>query len=101
MAKTHSVMRERRARNLLRFRKHRNLTQAQLAHAVGVTTNAISQFERGQAEPSLEIHDRLVAALECWPVDLRENTELPVPPRRPARDRPNGAVASSIELVIN
>ena len=101
MPKTHSDMRVTRARWLRRIREDRRLTQAKLAQKVGVTINAISQFENGRAEPSLDTHDRLVTALEIWPVDLRENLDLPVPPRRPARDQPNGAAATSIQLVID
>src|SRR5262245_20152313 len=101
MARTRSGIRATRARWLRRIRQHSTLTQRTLAPKVGVSTNSISQYERGQADPSLEVHDRLVAALECWPVDLRENLDLPVPPRRPKRDQPNGAVTTSIQLVID
>ena len=56
---------------LRRIRLARGVTQAQLASRVGVTPNAISRYELGHDDPSLDVLDRLLVALECRYEDLR------------------------------
>jgi len=83
-----------------RIRIARHLTQAQLAKRVGVSTTAISHYEKGIDDPGLDILDRLLVALECWYSDLWASPEIPPPPRRPML-RPTGDVAAvSIQVVI-
>lgn len=66
---------------LKRIRLDRELTQAQLAEKVGVTTTAISQYECGRDDPSLEVLIRLLAALQCTFEDLLESPDAAPPPR--------------------
>jgi len=83
MPQNHSaIMRATRAEWFKRTRKDRKLTQGQLAERVGVTTNAISQFEKGSADPSLDTLDRLLVALEIWWVDLHVPLDSGPPPHR-------------------
>src|SRR5262245_19389726 len=97
MTRPHSTMRATRARWLRRIRQDRKLTQAKLAEKVGVTTNAISRYENGHDDPSIETLQQLLTALECWFSDLMGRPELPTPPvRRPRGD----VIATSIDLVI-
>jgi transcriptional regulator with XRE-family HTH domain len=86
---------------LRRIRIDRGLTQKQLAERVNVSTTAISQYEKGIIEPSLEHLDSLLVALECWYVDLLEDRKAPIPPRRPMRRPINDVVARSIDIVIH
>jgi transcriptional regulator with XRE-family HTH domain len=89
-----------RANWLRRIRIARHLTQAQLAKAVGISTNQISRYEHGLDDPGLDILDRLLVTLECWYSDLWASPEIPPPPRRPML-RPTGDVAAvSIQVVI-
>jgi len=103
MAKTHSAMRATRAQWYRRIRQDRKLTQARLAKRVGVTTNAISQYERAQADPGLDTFHTLLAELQCWNIDVVADPSRPTPPPRPSRDRINGSSAPgmSIQLVID
>ena len=51
-----------------RIRKHRlekNLTQGQLAEAVGVGTTHISHIETGDTIPSLQVFIDIINTLEC------------------------------------
>ena len=58
--------------NLRRFRKDRNLTQTQLGEMVGVWFSAISNIERGESEPSLELAGKLADALGVTVDDFRK-----------------------------
>lgn len=46
-------------------RKSRNLTQKQVANAIGVSPVLISYFERGERTPTLEILLKLAAFYRC------------------------------------
>ena len=48
---------------LRKWRQLRGLSQRELGHAVGVTDNAISQFERGVVKPRLQVCQSLAQAL--------------------------------------
>lgn len=45
------------------WREQRGLSQADLGRAVGVTNNAISQFERGVIKPRIPVCESLARAL--------------------------------------
>ena len=82
------------------IRIHRGLTQAQLAELVGVSANQISRYERSHDDPSLDILDRLLRALECWYGDIVADPTIPPPPRR-AMHRPTADVVErSIDIVL-
>ena len=49
------------------WRKHRRLTQAQLAQRVGVTQSAIAQLERGLISYSQPTLEAIAVALDCTP----------------------------------
>ena len=51
-------------------RKRRGLTQAELAHAVGLSTTAIHNLEAGKNGFTDKTLAALAAALECHPADL-------------------------------
>lgn len=46
-------------------RKSRDLTQKQLAERVGVGRETVANLESGKYNPSLEVADRIAAALDC------------------------------------
>lgn len=50
--------------NLKRIRTEKGITQGQLAKACGVTNQAISNYETGIREPSLDIIAKQVSVLE-------------------------------------
>jgi len=45
------------------LRRDRKLSQEQLAAAVGIHTNVLGRYERGEAKPSIEIAAKLAEAL--------------------------------------
>lgn len=52
------------------WRKHRNLTQAQLAERVGVAQGSISDLEKGVFAYTQPMLEALADALSCKPWDL-------------------------------
>jgi transcriptional regulator with XRE-family HTH domain len=56
-------LRTRFGKRLRQLRRERDLTQEQLAEAIGVSVEAISNFERGVHAPSFETMEKLVEAL--------------------------------------
>ena len=67
------------AENMLRLRRHRGMTQAELAEKMAVTRQTISNWERGISRPDVEALGRLAALLEV-PVD-----QLIYPPEKRRR----------------
>ena len=55
---------------LREWRKHRRLTQAQLAERAKITQGMISQLENEQSDYTGVLLERLAGALGCEPVDL-------------------------------
>lgn len=55
---------------LRELRRRTGKTQEQLAHAAGLTTNYVSDVERGRKVPSLTTILQLAHGLECSPTDL-------------------------------
>lgn len=55
---------------LLVMRKHRKLSQAQLARRIGRTPSLIAQFERGDRQPSAPVLGALSHVLRCAIDDL-------------------------------
>ncbi len=53
------------------YRKHRNLTQAELATAIGINVSHLSQIETGKREASTKIIVALAQALDVAVDDLR------------------------------
>ena len=60
---------------LLKLRKSRDLTQKQIADAVGVTVQTVSNWEVGRAEPKLTIRQfkALLRILQCSVEELPDD----------------------------
>ena len=56
--------------NIHHFRLLKQMPQAQLADAIGTTTQNISQYERGVRNPKLETLRKIALALDCNISDL-------------------------------
>ena len=52
------------------IRKHRGITQEQLAEMVGIGTSNISYIETGKFAPSIENFEKIVKALNVEPYEL-------------------------------
>ena len=52
---------------LAEARKEKGFTQAELAKRLGVTAQAVSKWERGNAYPDIELLDGIFRVLECSP----------------------------------
>ena len=52
---------------LAEARKEKGFTQAELARRLGVTAQAVSKWERGNAYPDIELLDGIIRVLECSP----------------------------------
>ena len=57
-------------RNIRRFRKKSGLEQKELAKQIGVTSNAVSNWENGRSRPDFNLLPSLCAALEITLYDL-------------------------------
>jgi transcriptional regulator with XRE-family HTH domain len=58
------------ARNLRRYRRAARLSQEELAHRSDIDRTYISSLERGVYAASIDVVDRLAAALEIQAADL-------------------------------
>jgi transcriptional regulator with XRE-family HTH domain len=65
-----SELQKKFGKRLRYLRRHRDLTQEQLAELVGLTVNFIGQLERGQLAPSFETVEKLAQALDVEVVEL-------------------------------
>jgi transcriptional regulator with XRE-family HTH domain len=75
----------------LRFhaiRKHRKITQRDLAAAIGVSRHVIMRIEHGQTSLSAALIPRVTEALHCSAEDLLVRFDAPIPPAT-FRGRPN------------
>lgn len=59
--------------NIKKFRLAKNLTQEELAKAVGVSGPMITQLERGTKTPNLLLGKDIAKALNCSLEDLLDN----------------------------
>lgn len=55
---------------LKEIRESKNLTQLQLGDKLGITANAISQWESGVRKPNIVLLKKLAEVLECSTDDL-------------------------------
>ena len=61
------------------LRKQCHLSQDELAHMAGISSNYMGQIERGEKCPSLETFLRISSALNISPVELMKDCEcMPV-----------------------
>ncbi len=59
-----STLRNRFGKRLRYIRRHKDLTQEQLAEAVGISVEFLSNLERGVNAPSFETLEKLATVLE-------------------------------------
>ena len=57
---------------IYKYRKDQNMTQRELAKAVGITASAITQYETGARKPDIVTLKKLAAALHCTADQLLE-----------------------------
>jgi transcriptional regulator with XRE-family HTH domain len=57
-------------KNLVRLRKQENLTQQELADALEVNKQQLSEFERGRRTPNFEVLDRIAEYFQASPNQL-------------------------------
>jgi len=67
---TKTQMAVRLGRNLFRLRRQAGLSQGELGKQAGVSQPKVSQFEKGQALPPLEVFVGFCKALEARPDQL-------------------------------
>lgn len=58
------------------YRKDQNMTQRELAKAVGITASAITQYETGARKPDIVTLKKLAAALHCTADQLLEPIKI-------------------------
>ena len=63
-------LREILARNLLRLRAERGLSQEELAHLAGLNRNYVGMIEREENAATVDTMEQLAAALDVGPIDL-------------------------------
>ena len=63
-------IRERVARNLRRLRQEKPISQEELAHHAQVNRNYVGMLEREEYAASVDILEKLAAALEVDPVEF-------------------------------
>jgi transcriptional regulator with XRE-family HTH domain len=64
---------------IAKLRRHRGLTQAELAEAIGVANETISRLERGVSVPSLNTLEEISRSLD---VPLKDFFDLALPPKK-------------------
>lgn len=61
---------------IYKYRKGQNMTQRELAKAVGITASAITQYETGARKPDIVMLKKLAAALHCTADQLLEPIKI-------------------------
>ena len=61
---------------IYKYRKDQNMTQRELAKAVGITASAITQYETGARKPDIVTLKKLAAALRCTADQLLEPIKI-------------------------
>ena len=61
---------------IYKYRKDQNMTQRELAKAVGITASAITQYETGARKPDIVMLKKLAAALHCTADQLLEPIKI-------------------------
>ena len=60
------------ARNLRVLRKHKGLSQEELAFQAGINRNYVGQIEREEKSPTVDMIEKIADALGISPSDLLE-----------------------------
>lgn len=64
------IVKKRRKTFLKEWRKHRGLTQEQLAERLGLTQATVARIERGNIAYTQPVLEAIAEALRCEPADL-------------------------------
>jgi DNA-binding XRE family transcriptional regulator len=75
-------------RRVAAIRKHRCMTQAWLADAIGVSKHVLVQVEHGCTRVTLEVAVRIAAVLRCTIYDLLAEPDAPMPRLTRSRHQP-------------
>lgn len=57
-------------KNIVKYRKDKNLTQQDLAYRADISVSHLRNIERGQVNTTLDIVERVSRSLDIPPVDL-------------------------------
>ncbi|WP_304341528.1 helix-turn-helix domain-containing protein [Metaclostridioides mangenotii] len=64
------------ANNIKRIRGHKRLTQEDLANKVGITKNALYNYENGRSEPNHKIINKLAQVLDVQVEDIMTSRDI-------------------------
>jgi transcriptional regulator with XRE-family HTH domain len=67
---THACLRERFGTALQRQRNQRGISQTKLAELAGLSPKYVGEIERGEANVSIDLQERLCVALDWYPFEL-------------------------------
>jgi XRE family transcriptional regulator, regulator of sulfur utilization len=70
LALTHASLRERFGSALQRQRNQRGISQTKLAELAGLSPKYVGEIERGEANVSIDLQERLCVALDWYPFEL-------------------------------
>ena len=70
MTMTHACLRERFGTALQRQRNQRGISQTKLAELAGLSPKYVGEIERGEANVSIDLQERLCVALDWYPFEL-------------------------------
>lgn len=93
------VRRFRRRFFLAAWRKHRGLSQEDLAERAGVTQGLISQLETGKTDYTGETLEKLAKALDCEPGDLLRGIPAEILELRLLDDLPPRTRVQAVEII--
>ncbi len=60
--------------NILKYRQEKKMSQIVLAKELGITTAAVSQYENGKREPSIQTLQKIAKVFSCTVDDLINDT---------------------------
>jgi transcriptional regulator with XRE-family HTH domain len=73
-----SILRSRLGTALQKHRLHRNMTQAELAEFADLSLKYVGEIERGEANTTIEVIERLAAAIGWDPMDALAGLREPL-----------------------
>lgn len=62
--------------NICKMRKDRNISQTELAKAIGVKNNTLCQYETGKRMPNIIVLTNIAKVLNCSVDELIKNKEV-------------------------
>jgi len=70
LSPAHACLRERFGSALQRQRNHRGISQTKLAELANLSPKYVGEIERGEANVSIDLQERLCVALDWYPFEL-------------------------------